>query len=69
MEVFSIIECEQMINNASDVVLWQKFPSISLSSFWANLTYEYPEILKYAVRKLLPFQPPTFVNMDFHDKL
>jgi hypothetical protein len=37
MEVFSVNECEQLINTASDAVLWQKFPTISLSGFWANL--------------------------------
>jgi hypothetical protein len=55
IEDFSIKEYEQLIDIASDSVLKQKFPTISLSSFWASLTEEYPEISRCAVRKLLPF--------------
>jgi len=38
MEDFSVIEYEKLINTASDAVLWQKFPTISLSSFLATRT-------------------------------
>jgi hypothetical protein len=54
-EDFSIKEYEQLTDIASDSVLKQKFPTISLSRSWASLTEEYPEILRCAVRKLLPF--------------
>jgi hypothetical protein len=60
IEDFSIKECEQLIDIARDSVWKQKFPTISLSSFWASKTEEYPEISRRAVRKLLPF-PTTYL--------
>ncbi|GFG28875.1 hypothetical protein Cfor_06252, partial [Coptotermes formosanus] len=44
MEDCSVNEYEQSIDNASDSVLKQKNPTTSLSSFWASLTKEYPDI-------------------------
>jgi hypothetical protein len=44
----------------SDLVLKQKFSTISLSGFWASLTEDYPKISECAVRKLLPF-PTTYI--------
>jgi hypothetical protein len=39
------------------------------SKFLASLTEQYPEILKHAVTNCCHFQPPTFVNLDLHNKL
>jgi hypothetical protein len=60
IEESSIKEYKQLTDIASDSVLKQKSPTVSLSSFWASLTEEYPEISRRAVRKLLTF-PTTYL--------
>jgi hypothetical protein len=66
-EDFSITEYEQLIDIASDSVLKQKFPIISLSIYWVSLTEAYSDISKRALRKLLPL-PVTYVNTDFRNR-
>jgi hypothetical protein len=64
MEDFSINEYEQLIDIASDSVFKKRFSINYLSSFGARL-----RSLIVLLENCCRFQPPSFVNLDFCDKL
>ena len=52
---FLAVDYENSIEITSDTQLKAKFEEVSLDVFWGNLSDEYPEISKRAVRVLLSF--------------
>jgi len=57
---FPIKEREQLIEISTESNLKQNFSSTNLSSFWAKLVDEYPEVSNRAINNLLPF-PTTYL--------